>query len=88
MIERYEKKEISEIWTQEYKFKKFLDVEVALLKALEKRDMKKIMIINHKDQINLITLILRIYQQHLKLVHNKQTNLYKHQIKKDKEKIV
>ena len=39
MIERYEKKEISNIWTDHYKFKKFLDVEVALLKSLEKRDI-------------------------------------------------
>lgn len=35
MIERYEKKEISRIWTDENKFKKFLEVEVALLEVLE-----------------------------------------------------
>ncbi len=39
MIQRYEKVEISNIWSDHYKFKKFLDVEVALLKSLEKRDL-------------------------------------------------
>lgn len=39
MIERYEIKEISQLWTEEYKFKKFLDVEVALLRALANRDL-------------------------------------------------
>jgi len=41
MIERYEKKEISQIWTDEYKFKKFLDVEVALLETLEEVGLLK-----------------------------------------------
>ena len=35
MIERYEKEEISNIWTDEFKFTKFLEVEVALLETLE-----------------------------------------------------
>lgn len=39
MIDRYEIKEISNIWSEEYKFKKFLEVEVALLKALANRDL-------------------------------------------------
>ncbi len=37
MIERYEVIEIAQIWTDEFKFKKFLDVEVALLNALANR---------------------------------------------------
>lgn len=41
MIERYEKKEISEIWTDHFKFQKFLDVEVALLETLEEAGMIK-----------------------------------------------
>lgn len=39
MIPRYEKKEISQIWTEENKFKKFLQVEIELLKALESEKM-------------------------------------------------
>jgi adenylosuccinate lyase len=35
MIPRYEKKEISEIWTDEYKFKTFLKAELAIMEALE-----------------------------------------------------
>lgn len=35
MIERYQKEEISNIWTDQFKFEKFLDVEVALLETLE-----------------------------------------------------
>lgn len=37
MIPRYEKKEISEIWSDDYKFKTFLKIELALLGILEKR---------------------------------------------------
>lgn len=39
MIERYEKTEISKLWTDEFKFQKFLDVEVALLETLEEVGM-------------------------------------------------
>ncbi|RZF22243.1 adenylosuccinate lyase [Halobacteriovorax vibrionivorans] len=35
MIERYNKAEISEIWTDQFKFEKFLEVEKALVVALE-----------------------------------------------------
>ena len=35
MISRYEKKEISNIWTEENKFKTYLEVELAILKSLE-----------------------------------------------------
>lgn len=35
MIPRYEKKEISNIWTDEYKFQTYLKVEAAILKAIE-----------------------------------------------------
>ncbi|CBW27329.1 adenylosuccinate lyase [Halobacteriovorax marinus SJ] len=35
MISRYDKKEISEIWTEENKFKTYLEVELAILKSLE-----------------------------------------------------
>lgn len=37
MIPRYEKKEISEIWSQEYKFKTFFKIELTLLDILEKK---------------------------------------------------
>ncbi|MAE57826.1 MAG: adenylosuccinate lyase [Halobacteriovorax sp.] len=39
MIERYEKTEISQLWNEDHKFKKYLDVEIALIKALEKRGL-------------------------------------------------
>jgi adenylosuccinate lyase len=35
MISRYDKKEISQIWSEENKFKTYLEVELAILKALE-----------------------------------------------------
>ncbi|PIK16686.1 adenylosuccinate lyase [Halobacteriovorax sp. JY17] len=35
MISRYDKKEISNIWTEENKFQTYLDVELAILKSLE-----------------------------------------------------
>ncbi len=35
MISRYDKKEISDIWTEENKFQTYLDVELAILKSLE-----------------------------------------------------
>lgn len=35
MISRYDKKEISNIWTEENKFRTYLDVELAILKSLE-----------------------------------------------------
>lgn len=38
MIPRYEVKEISALWNEERRFQKFLEVELALLKALEKRN--------------------------------------------------
>ncbi len=41
MIERYEKKEISEIWTDQFKFEKFLEVEKALVEVLEDKGMIK-----------------------------------------------
>lgn len=41
MIERYEKKEISEIWTDQFKFEKFLEVEKALVIALEEAGIVK-----------------------------------------------
>jgi adenylosuccinate lyase len=36
MITRYEVKEVSQFWTDQYRFETFLQVELALLKALEK----------------------------------------------------
>lgn len=36
MISRYNKEEISSIWSDEFKFKTFLQVELALLESLEK----------------------------------------------------
>jgi adenylosuccinate lyase len=39
MIQRYEVKEISKIWSEEVRFKKMLEVEIALLRALEKKGM-------------------------------------------------
>jgi adenylosuccinate lyase len=38
MIPRYEVKDISSIWSEENRFKQFLKVELALLKALEKKN--------------------------------------------------
>lgn len=38
MIARYEVKDISEIWTETKRFETFLKVEIALLKALEKKN--------------------------------------------------
>jgi adenylosuccinate lyase len=38
MIPRYEVKEISTLWTEQTRFETFLKVELALLKALEKKD--------------------------------------------------
>ena len=35
MIPRYDKEEISKIWTEENKFKAYLQVELSILKALE-----------------------------------------------------
>lgn len=35
MIERYDKKEISSLWSQEAKFETYLEVELAILKSLE-----------------------------------------------------
>lgn len=39
MIPRYEVKEISQIWTEEKRFSLFLEVELALLKALEQKNI-------------------------------------------------
>lgn len=41
MISRYEKKEISNIWTEENKFNTFLEVELAIMKALEGKQVPK-----------------------------------------------
>ena len=41
MISRYEKKEISNIWTEENKFKTYLQVELAIMKALEGKQVPK-----------------------------------------------
>lgn len=41
MIERYEVKEISKIWQDQFKFEKFLEVETALVKSLEKMGVIK-----------------------------------------------
>ncbi len=38
MITRYEVKEVSQFWTDQYRFETFLQVELALLKALEKNN--------------------------------------------------
>ena len=38
MIPRYEVKDISALWNEERRFQKFLEVEMALLKALEKKN--------------------------------------------------
>jgi adenylosuccinate lyase len=38
MIPRYEVKDISALWNEERRFEKFLEVEMALLKALEKKN--------------------------------------------------
>lgn len=35
MIPRYDKPEISQLWTDEYKYSRYLDVELAILEALE-----------------------------------------------------
>ncbi len=37
MIERYTPKEIGRIWTEEEKFKRFLEIEILLVEALEKK---------------------------------------------------
>ncbi|POB15228.1 adenylosuccinate lyase [Halobacteriovorax sp. DA5] len=52
MIERYEKKEISEIWSEQFKFEKFLEVEIALTKALENAGIIKEAFSN---KLNLVT---------------------------------
>ena len=39
MISRYEVKEVSQIWTEESRYRHFLAVEIALLKALEEKKM-------------------------------------------------
>lgn len=39
MITRYEVKEISQLWTDEFKFKKYLEVELALLETLEEKNI-------------------------------------------------
>ena len=41
MIQRYEIAEIAKIWTDEYKFQKMLDAELAILEALEDRVVPK-----------------------------------------------
>jgi adenylosuccinate lyase len=41
MISRYDKKEISNIWTEENKFQTFLQVELAIMKALEGKQVPK-----------------------------------------------
>ena len=41
MIQRYEVAEIAKIWTDEYKFQKMLDAELAILEALEDRVVPK-----------------------------------------------
>jgi len=41
MIPRYEKKEISEIWTDDYKFQTFLKAELAIMEALEDSKIPK-----------------------------------------------
>ena len=38
MIPRYEVKEISLLWSEDHRFQKFLEVEMALLRALEKKN--------------------------------------------------
>jgi len=39
MIPRYEETEISTIWSDDYKFKTFLKVELELMKALEEKSI-------------------------------------------------
>lgn len=39
MIPRYEEKEISHIWSDQFKFERFLEIELAILEALEKEKM-------------------------------------------------
>jgi adenylosuccinate lyase len=41
MISRYDKKEISNIWTEENKFQTYLQVELAIMKALEGKQVPK-----------------------------------------------
>jgi adenylosuccinate lyase len=41
MIPRYDKKEISNIWSDHYRFKTFLEVELAILKAQEGPEIPK-----------------------------------------------
>jgi adenylosuccinate lyase len=41
MISRYEKKEISDIWSDFYRFKTYLEVELAILKAQEGKEIPK-----------------------------------------------
>lgn len=51
MIQRYDVKEISDIWTDQYKFETFLKVEIALLNELEKQ---KIIPKNTSKKFNLV----------------------------------
>ncbi|MFW5887185.1 MAG: adenylosuccinate lyase [Bacteriovoracia bacterium] len=55
MISRYDKSEISSIWTDHFKFQKFLEVEIALMEAQEKNGLipkGSAQIVQAKVQIN------------------------------------
>lgn len=66
MIPRYEAKDISPLWSDEFKFKTFLKIEIELLRALEEKNIipkgitntiEKTAVINTKriDEIELVT---------------------------------
>ena len=45
MIARYDSPEVSDIWEDYNKFKTFLEVELALLKALEGKGFQRVLLI-------------------------------------------
>lgn len=53
MIERYKVPEISDIWSSKYKFKTFLDVEIALIEALEGETIPKGIAKAIKDKVKI-----------------------------------
>lgn len=68
MIERYSVPEIREIWSEENKFKKFLDVEIAVLEALE--EMKIIPKVSEKIRKKAKVNIKRIQEIEEKTRHD------------------
>ncbi len=72
MIHRYEKKEISSIWTEEAKFAQYLKVELAIMEGLEKSEQGKRIPLGSALKISKIVKInpTRIYEIEEKVKHD------------------